>query len=54
MFVTTNMIITPNQTQGLCPEDIEKFPSALCKVDSDCPVGVAIENGHGKYIQFVK
>lgn len=50
VFVTTNMIITPSQTQSLCPEDVEKFPSALCKADSDCPKGVAIENGHGRCI----
>ena len=47
MFVTTNMIITPNQTQGSCPED-EKFSSMWCTKDSDCSKGRTSEIGHGE------
>ena len=32
-FVTTNVVITPNQTLGTCPEDPGELPQAICMVD---------------------
>ncbi|XP_015780585.1 PREDICTED: P2X purinoceptor 4-like [Acropora digitifera] len=46
VFVMTNMIISPNQTQSTCPED-PKFPNVKCTKDSDCPRLKPVENGHG-------
>ena len=46
-FVMTNMVITPNQTRGVCPED-PKFVHNLCKSDKDCIPGEAVINGNGK------
>ncbi|XP_070372115.1 P2X purinoceptor 4 isoform X4 [Equus asinus] len=37
LFVMTNMIITMNQTQGLCPEIPDK--TNVCKSDADCVAG---------------
>ena len=31
-FVTTNVVITPNQTWGRCPEDPESVPESVCLV----------------------
>lgn len=49
-FVTTNLILTPNQTQGECGED-PKIDSpgnpVKCTKDEDCPAGVAVTNGNG-------
>lgn len=46
-FVMTNMIITPNQTQGKCPEDV-KFEENWCLNDSDCqPEYSIVKNGNG-------
>ncbi|XP_015780577.1 PREDICTED: P2X purinoceptor 4-like [Acropora digitifera] len=45
VFVMTNMIISPNQTQSTCPED-PKFPNVKCTKDSDCPWLKPVENGH--------
>ena len=45
----TNMIITPKQSQGVCPEDI-KFREVHCKTDSDCPKKKPVKNGNGIYI----
>lgn len=50
-FVMTNMIITPNQTQGTCPED-PKFGDVNCTKDSDCPPLEEVEYGHGKNISM--
>ena len=47
VFVMTNMIISPNQTQSTCPED-PKFPNIKCTKDSDCPPLKPVENGHGE------
>ena len=47
VFVMTNMIISPNQTQSTCPED-PKFPNVRCTKDSDCPPLKPVENGHGE------
>jgi len=41
------MIITPNQTQGKCPED-HRIKKSLCTKDSDCQYLAAIPGGHGK------
>ena len=46
-FVMTNMIITPNQTQGTCPED-PRFSGVNCTKDSDCQNLEPVPNGHGK------
>ena len=42
----TNMIITPKQSQGECPEDI-KFQEVHCKTDNDCPKKKPVKNGNG-------
>jgi len=46
-FVTTNMIITPNQTLGICPEDAD-VSDAVCdpKVKDWC-VDKVFQLGHG-------
>ena len=44
-FVTTNVIVTPNQKQGKCPES-DKF-DVKCESDADCPEGEAVNNGNG-------
>ncbi len=46
-FVMTNMIITPNQTRGVCPED-PRFEKNHCKNDNDCTAGESVINGNGK------
>lgn len=46
-FVTTNMVITPNQTQGKCAEDI-KFKHNWCNNDNDClPALKMVKQGNG-------
>ena len=45
----TNMIITPNQTRGACPED-PRFEHNHCKTDKDCIPGEAVVNGNGMLI----
>ena len=48
-FVTTNVIITPNQTQGSCPED-PSVPGAACDpVNNTCAAGTSHTLGHGVY-----
>jgi len=46
VFVMTNMIISPNQTQSTCPED-PNFPGVNCTKDSDCHRLEPVTNGHG-------
>ena len=43
----TNMIITPDQTQGACPEDPE-LNDVDCTKDSDCQAMEPVQYGHGK------
>ncbi|XP_013384595.1 P2X purinoceptor 4 isoform X2 [Lingula anatina] len=43
-FVMTNMIITPNQTQGVCGEDPELAP---CTDDSECTKDMPVPVGSG-------
>jgi hypothetical protein len=46
----TNMILTPEQKQGKCPESEYDFPDARCTNDSDCIVGKVPKNGgHGRF-----
>ncbi|XP_038059541.1 P2X purinoceptor 4-like [Patiria miniata] len=47
-FVMTNMIITPDQQRGQCPED-PKIANVACdpKVPSDCKKGERVINGNG-------
>ena len=46
-FVMTNMVITPKQTQGKCPEDT-KFKDNWCFSDEDCqPPLEVVKNGNG-------
>ena len=47
MFVMTNMIISPDQKQGTCPED-PSFEGVKCSHDSDCTPLEPVPNGHGK------
>ena len=42
----TNMILTPEQTQGKCPE--YNVPKARCKNDSECVAGKIPRKGHGE------
>jgi hypothetical protein len=46
-FVTTNMIITPDQKQDTCPES-PKIKNIKCRNDSDCPANEETLYGHGK------
>ena len=52
-FVTTNVIITPNQTQGECPED-PSIPGAKCDPVSNntCAAGTSHTLGHGLGCSF--
>ncbi|ODN02953.1 P2X purinoceptor 4 [Orchesella cincta] len=47
-FITTNVIITPNQTRGQCPEDY-KIEGAVCTDDSHCPMGDSLPVGNGVF-----
>ncbi|CAB4008602.1 P2X purinoceptor 4-like [Paramuricea clavata] len=49
VFVMTNMIITPRQKQGKCPED-DQYVQARCVLNnngSDCTEGEEVITGHG-------
>ena len=50
VFVMTNMIVTPEQTQGRCPE--YGLRAAECKNDSQCVAGKVLRKGHGKFSAF--
>ena len=43
----TNMILTPEQKQGKCPEDYD-VRKARCKNDSNCTADKVPKNGHGR------
>lgn len=45
-FVITNLIVTPNQSIGICPEDSTVYGSN-CTVDKDCPAGTSLPVGNG-------
>lgn len=45
-FVMTNMIITPDQSQGACPED-PNLTDVKCYNDSDCEAMEPTHYGHG-------
>ncbi|KAG8201730.1 hypothetical protein JTE90_012791 [Oedothorax gibbosus] len=45
-FVTTNIVITANQSQGNCPEDLT-VPGAICHSDDDCQHGSQLVTGNG-------
>ncbi|CAL8143687.1 unnamed protein product [Orchesella dallaii] len=47
-FITTNVIITPNQTRGKCPESLN-VEGAVCNADSDCPIGHSLPVGNGVF-----
>ena len=49
VFVMTNMIITPNQTQNTCPEN-SKLPGVQCTNDGDCKPLEPVKNGHGMHL----
>ena len=44
----TNMIITPDQTQGTCPEAPGE-KDVICTNHSDCTPMEPVEYGHGKF-----
>jgi len=46
-FVTTNMIITPNQTMSECSETPDDDGGEECEHDMDCPAGEVGVMGHG-------
>lgn len=46
LFITTNILVTKNQTLGECPE--HKDNDTICHTDSDClPNGMPYHLGHG-------
>lgn len=45
-FVITNLIVTPNQSIGTCPED-STIHGSNCTVDKDCPAGTSLPVGNG-------
>ncbi|XP_046841172.1 P2X purinoceptor 4-like [Xenia sp. Carnegie-2017] len=46
VFIMTNMIITPRQQQGTCPE-LDEYEDAKCQNDTHCVANKPIDNGHG-------
>ncbi|KAK1147740.1 hypothetical protein AOXY_G35418 [Acipenser oxyrinchus oxyrinchus] len=46
-FVITNLIQTPDQKLGHCPES-SKVPDARCRTDDDCNPQEAVVAGNGK------
>lgn len=44
----TNMIITPDQKQGACPEDPGE-KDVICESDSDCVAMEPVQYGHGEF-----
>ncbi|KAA0713918.1 P2X purinoceptor 4 [Triplophysa tibetana] len=45
-FVMTNMIVTPGQTQGSCPEALSEF--TRCESNIDCKIGLNEVRGNGR------
>ncbi|XP_050025123.1 P2X purinoceptor 4-like isoform X2 [Dermacentor andersoni] len=48
-FITTNVILTPNQTISACPEELS-IKQARCKSENDttsCKRGASLRRGHG-------
>lgn len=45
-FVITNLIVTPNQSYGTCPED-STISGSNCTVNDDCPAGTSLPVGNG-------
>ncbi len=45
-FITTNVVLTPNQTQNVCPED-PSVDNAVCRSATDCSRGKYLRFGHG-------
>lgn len=45
-FITTNVIITKNQSQTTCDED-PNIPDARCTSNDDCPAMEVVTNGNG-------
>ncbi|XP_007448780.1 PREDICTED: P2X purinoceptor 4 [Lipotes vexillifer] len=45
LFIMTNMIVTMNQTQGLCPETPDK--TTVCESDANCTAGSASTHSSG-------
>ncbi|KAG8514949.1 P2X purinoceptor 4 [Galemys pyrenaicus] len=56
LFIMTNMIVTTNQTQGLCPEVPEK--TTMCDSDANCTTGSTSTHSNGvqtgRCVQFNK
>ncbi|KAL6042306.1 hypothetical protein STEG23_012792 [Scotinomys teguina] len=48
LFIMTNMIITVNQTQSICPEIPDQ--TTICNSDSDCTVGSTGTHSNGRRI----
>ncbi|TRY76235.1 hypothetical protein TCAL_09591 [Tigriopus californicus] len=49
-FVMTNLVITPNQTRSMCPEDPIEVPDVLCSLaNNTCVEGQSVNlvKGHG-------
>jgi hypothetical protein len=45
LFLMTNVIVTPGQRQGQCPEDPSLAP---CQEHSDCPVDAHVVSGNAR------
>ena len=52
LFIMTNMIITPNQTQSHCPED-PRFTDNHCTTDEDCTPLEPVRNGNGRIVSVL-
>ena len=50
VFIMTNMIITPRQKQGTCPE-LDEYEDAKCQNDTHCVANKPIDYGHGMFLQ---
>ena len=49
----TNMVITPRQHQGECPENPYDIEDEICKSYNDCEKGETVPFGHGKIYRLI-
>lgn len=52
-FITTNVLVTPNQTQSFCAE-AKSVKNSYCKNDSDCVKGFTTNSMHGPFTGVCK
>jgi P2X purinoceptor 4 len=48
-FVMTNVVLTPNQTRSVCPEDPAEVKKSVCNTSDDCEPEkvISLVKGHG-------